>query len=197
MDEVAPPRLVTAPAPHRRAARGTAFLLLALILLFQAPSRGATVGRQASEYEVKAAFLLNFIKFIEWPEDKAASERPFQICILGDDPFGPALDQIVEGEQVHGRKLAVRRIREFSRSCEVLYVGKSEQDIAPLLAGLPRGVLTVGETDDFLRRNGIIAFVIENRRVRFDIDARAAARVGLRISSKLLNVARAVEKPER
>ena len=130
----------------------------------------------ALEYQVKAAFLLNFTKFVEWPATAFADERsPFAICILGEDPFGTALSQMVNGEGVNGRNLVVRRIRRAPepKSCQVLFVGGSEKDVPNALAETGPGILTVGEGEDFLRDGGMIAFVIENRRVRFDINQRA------------------------
>ena len=149
------------------------------------------------EYEVKAAFLLNFTKFIEWPDNAFAdSQSPIAICILGKDPFGRALDEIVQGEAVNARKVTVRRISEAPtpRTCQVVYVGRLEKD-AKTVSSIKGGVLTVGEGDGFLRDGGMIAFVLENRRVRFDINQSAAESADLKLSSKLLSVARSVEKP--
>jgi hypothetical protein len=149
---------------------------------------------QPIEYQVKAAFLLNFTRFVAWPQADDA-DPAISICILGDDPFGDMLDQIVAGESLKGRKLTVRRLkRPVPASCQVVFIGRTEPDIPALLASTPPGVLTVGEGDTFLRDGGMIAFVIDNRRVRFDINQSAAAKAGLRMSSKLLNVARSVRK---
>ena len=145
---------------------------------------------------MKAAFLLNFTKFIEWPADAFASERsPIAICVLGDDPFGNSLDQIVEGESVNARKLVVARINHAPapKSCQVLFIGRSGND-NKILTGLGPGVLTVGEGGSFLRDGGMIAFVVENRRVRFDINQTAVESAKLKMSSKLLTVARSVKK---
>lgn len=208
MDQVVPHRGIPIPLPAGSRARivrvclssvqRLAFLGMVLVLpglVGLGQERSPRSASQPSEYEVKAAFLLNFTKFIEWPRNTNSMESPFTICILGEDPFGTSLDQIVEGEQVAQRRLAVRRIRAVSNSCEVLFIGKSERSIAQILAEIPSGVLTVGESDDFIRQGGMIAFAVENRRVRFDIDERAAARGGLKISSKLLNVARSMGRP--
>jgi len=149
------------------------------------------------EYQVKAAFLLNFTKFIEWPANAFAdSGSPFSICILGRDPFGRALDDFAEGEAVSDRKLVVRRINESpaAQTCQLVFVDSAGKDLGRILGGFGRGVLTVGEGERFLRDGGMIAFVIENRRVRFDINQSAVEGVGLKISSKLLSVARSVEK---
>jgi hypothetical protein len=148
------------------------------------------------EYQVKAAFLLNFTKFTEWPpSETAVAEMPFDICIVGEDPFGTALDQMVEGEKFQGRRIAVQRVhRPLPGSCQVLFVGKAEPDVEGLLSEVGPGVLTIGEGPGFLRAGGIIGFILENRRVRFDVNQGAAAKAKLRISSKLLSVARSVEK---
>ena len=148
------------------------------------------------EYQVKAAFLLNFTRFVDWPPEAFPnSEAPFTICIYGGDPFGGALERTVEGETVNGRPVAIRRIGlSQPHACQVVFADRQQKDVSRLLAGLGAGVLTVGETDQFLREGGMIAFHLENRRVRFDINQSAATRAGLRLSSKLLSVARNVEK---
>jgi hypothetical protein len=169
------------------------FLLALLLPLCQV--RAAEPGAPL-EYQVKAAFLLNFTKFIEWPPAEENDPAPvIAICILGDDPFGATLDQIVSGETLQGRKLTVRRVRHpVPASCQVVYVSRMEKDIDGLLASIPSGILTVGEGEAFLGSGGMIAFVIENHRVRFDIDQSAAMKGGVRISSRLLNVARSVRR---
>ncbi len=205
MDEVAPsqgnrfqPAAALSAGVKRPRCGILAWLAMALLIAVVAKGRSQEPGSRAtprpSEYEVKAAFLLNFTKFIDWPPSPHAPDTTFRICILGSDPFGTTLDQIVEGERVGSRRLAVQRVQEAANSCEVLFINKSADDIARTLAEVPRGVLTVGESHDFLRQGGMIAFVLENRRVRFDVNERAAARAGLKLSSKLLNVARSVEK---
>ncbi len=148
------------------------------------------------EYGVKAAFLLNFTKFIEWPPTAFAQPgAPFTICVLGEDPFGRMLDNIVAGETANGRRLVVERLRRPPVSgCQVLFVARSEKDPAKILQGAGPGVLTVGETESFLQDGGVIALLLENRRVRFDVNLRAAENSGVTISSKLLNVARSVKK---
>jgi len=144
------------------------------------------------EYEVKAAFLLNFTKFIEWPTaELGTAGSPIPICILGDDPFGATLDQIVEGETVQGRNLVVQRVRgAVPQSCRVVYISGSIKDARPALSSFSRGVLTIGEGENFIRQGGMIGFVIENQRVRFDINHRVAEMNGLKVSSRLLRVAR-------
>jgi hypothetical protein len=158
---------------------------------------GRTVAQTDLEYQVKAAFLLNFAKFVEWPSSAFAdSDSPVAICILGKDPFGRTIDDLVQGEEANGRKLIVRRMIQLPapQSCQVVFIEASAKDLAKTLSGLGRGVLTVGEGGSFLRDGGIIAFVIENRRVRFDINQTAAEGAALKLSSKLLSVARSIEK---
>jgi len=155
------------------------------------------VDEQSLEYQVKAAFLLNFTKFIEWtPSAFVDSGSPLAICLLGDDPFGGALNQMLEGETVNARKLVVQRLRRAPapKQCQVLFIGKSEKDTREIVTGLGPGVLSVGEGDNFLQEGGMIAFVIDNRRVRFDINQTAVDAAALKMSSKLLNVARTVRK---
>ena len=148
------------------------------------------------EYEVKAAFLLNFTKFIEWPASTFADGgSPFTICILGKDPFGKLLDSVVEGEMVDGHKLAVRKISEppVAHSCQIVFVEGSEKELRRRLGNAGPGVLTVGEGENFIREGGMIGFVIDQNRVRFDINRAAAESAGLKLSSKLLSVARVVD----
>ena len=203
MDQVKPGRT---PRPLSRFGFVSFLLCFALLnsLFFSAMPRAYAQARdqrtstQLSEYEVKAACLLNFTKFIEWPPAANQAGTPFVICVLGQDPFGPVLDQIVEGEKVEDRPIVVRRISELTPDpCSILFISKSEHDAGRILSEVRQGVLTVGEMDGFLRLGGMIALVVENRRVRFDVDARAASRGGFKLSSRLLNVARTVENQGR
>jgi hypothetical protein len=170
-------------------------VLIVTLLCDQSISKLTASAAAALEYDVKAAFLLNFTKFIDWPPAAfAAADAPLVICVIGDDPFGRAIDQIVEGESVNGHKISVERLRsDQERSCQVLYFGNNRAAATvPGTAGA--AVLTVGEGDDFIHQGGIIGFVVDNRRVRFDINLKAATNAGLRLSSKLVSVARSVEK---
>jgi hypothetical protein len=181
---------------HFRLPRSSA-ILLALIAGGAGLIPTFLQAEEPLEYEVKAAFLLNFTKFIEWPAEAFASPgSPVSICILGEDSFGSTLDQIVSGEAINGRKVTAQRIKRAPppRTCQILFVSKSEREAARILPELGPGVLTVGERDTFIREGGMIAFVIENRRVRFDINQIVAEKAGLKLSSKLLSVARSVEK---
>jgi YfiR/HmsC-like len=166
--------------------------LLVALTLFLCP---AVAQSPPSEYEVKAAFLLNFTRFVEWPADAFAdANAPFTICILGADPFGNTMDRMVAGEAVNHRRLVVRRISDAPspRTCQVLFVGSVEADLPKTLKQAGPGVLTVGEGDRFIADGGMIRFVVENRRVHFDISRTAASAARLKLSSQLLKVARSV-----
>jgi YfiR/HmsC-like len=181
-----------APARFRKFGRifvAKIFVLASLLALM------SHAARAAEEYEVKAAFLLNFTKFIAWPPDAFADvHSPLAICVLGDDPFGNALDEMVKGETVSGHALRVQRIHRApeSKACQVLYFATSQREAEKILGDVRPGVLTVGEGDKFLRDGGVIAFVIQDRRVRFDISQNAAAKAKLMLSSRLMMVARTV-----
>jgi hypothetical protein len=190
----------------RFALAGRVWCCICLLVTALLPDVPAASGQQnaqrnpllASEYEVKAAFLLNFTKFIAWPAAASPPDHSFPICVYGEDPFGKVLDQIVEGERVDNRPVTVRRISgSFTGPCRILFVGQSERDARKILAEVPQGVLTVGDDGGFLHQGGMIGLAVENRRVRFDVDLRAAARAGLRVSSRLLSVARSVENQGR
>lgn len=160
-------------------------------------TRPAWAQSSPSEYEVKAAFLFNFAKFVEWPEDSFAdSYSPIVIGILGQDPFSGALDHTIGGKTVNGRALMVKRLAQGqdARACHILFVCSSERKrLSQILASLGgTSVLTVSDMDDFAYAGGIINFVLENSKVKFQVNATAAARARLRISSKLLTLARKV-----
>uniref|UniRef100_Q028L6 Putative transmembrane protein n=1 Tax=Solibacter usitatus (strain Ellin6076) TaxID=234267 RepID=Q028L6_SOLUE len=168
-----------------------------LVMFLLARSMLPQMRAPASEYQVKAAFLLNFTKFIEWPPRAFDDAKaPIAICLFGDDPFDGALNQLVEGEVVNGRKLVVQKIRHApaAKTCQVVFVNKAEKEPSKILGGLGPGVLTVGEGEGFLRDGGMIAFVLENHRVRFDINQGAASNAELSLSSRLLSVAKTVAK---
>jgi hypothetical protein len=142
------------------------------------------------EYRVKAAYLANFARFVEWPA--AAAAGPLVICVAGTNPFGMVLEETIAGETVNGRALAVRAIDVPDPSCHVLFVprtvGAGPYIRSALTGSIP--TLTVGETPAFIDAGGLVNFVREGNNVRFEIDAGAASRAGLRISSRLLRLAR-------
>jgi hypothetical protein len=172
-----------------------ALLRRVLILLLALPvSAQEAASPTPLEYELKAAFLYNFVKFVEWPPDAFAGPRsPLTICVYGDDPFGSSLDAAVGGESLGERSLLVQRPAfDELRDCRVLFVSRSERQRMPEVLSEVEGapVLTVGDTDGFLRAGGIINFVLEENKVRFLINLEAAERNQLKISSKLLRLAK-------
>jgi hypothetical protein len=154
-------------------------------------------SKTAGEYEVKAAFLYNFAKFVEWPERSFPNaQSDFTICVLGNDPFGRTLDDALEGKMIGSRHVKLERVKDAARArqCQMVFVSPSEsQQLGGIIDQL-RGasVLVVGETDGFAQAGGTVQFTLEQDRVRFTINPDAAERAGLRLSSKLLALAKIV-----
>ena len=149
------------------------------------------------EYLIKAAFLYNFLRFVEWPaEALPEGDGSIVVCLVGEDPFGEALESI-KGKTVKSKDLVIRRILTLQSlgGCQLLFVSSSEKNRLPEIIGALKGraVLTVGELDGFTQRGGIIRFLIERNNVRFEINVDMAERTGLKISSKLLNLAKVVK----
>jgi hypothetical protein len=168
---------------------GTCFLLM---------NPGNAHGQNAlfSEYQIKIAYLFNFAKFVDWPEDAFAnSDSPFVLGILGDDPFGSAIDA-VKGKTVNGRKLLTnyyKDVRDIS-ACQILFISSSEsENLLPILRFLRHSkILVVGDTEGFAEQGGVVNFITQNNKVSFEINIDAANRAGLKISSKLLSLAKIV-----
>ena len=165
-----------------------------MLCLMGAPSLGAKGVR---EHDVKAAFVLNFARFVEWPPEAFGGvNAPFVIGIVGDDPFGDALEGTMLQQQVKGRTIQLRHYAEDGDfgECHILFFSRSlatrVEKLLIRLRGLP--VLTVGETEAFVLKGGGIGFLVKDGNVRFDINARVAKSTGLKFSSKLLAVARSV-----
>jgi hypothetical protein len=170
----------------RRAMFRAAAAVLASGLAWPAGSPGG----DELEYQVKAAFLFNFLKFVEWPA--AAADSPWVIGVLGHDPFGDVLDQTVLGKVINGRRVEIRRYSRLNdvKDCNVLFIGRVEFEHS----GVPvqKGLLTVGETPGFLKSGGIINFYLEDKHLRFEIRATAAHSAGLQVSSQLMKLGRAL-----
>jgi hypothetical protein len=145
------------------------------------------------EYPVKAAFLFQFARFVEWPEQASGSAAQFEICVVGRDPFGAALERAIAGKTVDGKPLVTRAFRgaDDVRPCPILYVNPEDPRQVPAILGrLGRAPsLTVGEGRDFVEAGGMVGFFVEDNRVRFAVNLGAAARGDLRLSSRLLSVA--------
>jgi len=145
-----------------------------------------------SEYEVKAAFLFNFGKFVRWPAD-AARDSTFNICVLGRDPFGRKLDALTQGERVDGKSLTVSRIASPTEAsaCRIVFISSSEErHLASIIQALSkRPILTVSDINGFASHGGMIEFIVDGDRVRFDVNLSASQSADLKLSSELLRVA--------
>ncbi len=180
--------------PGARPLRGRPFLAVPLAAL--AMSGPVAAQEDGLEYAIKATFLYKFAPFVEWPEGEFASPvSPFTICVTGNDPVARLTDQVVRGQHIGDRPIMISHVAgaETARTCQVLYVGGSDDGSLAALNGV-RGapVLTVSDSALGSAAVAIIRFVVEDNKVRFDIDEAAAAQAGLTISSKLLSLARRV-----
>lgn len=159
---------------------------------------GSTSGQQAaSEYQVKAAFLFNFGKFVQWPQSSFTNpQAPFWVCVLGEDPFGSALDDTLRGKAIDAHPVSVTRIKDAvsARGCQIVFVSASEKARLPAILGSLRAwnALVVGESEGFAASGGGIQFLLEENRVRFAINPDAIRRAGLQVSSRLLALAKIV-----
>jgi hypothetical protein len=152
-----------------------------------------------TDYDVKAAYLYNFGHFVEWPANVASAQtESFTVCVLGQDPFGPVLDATLAGETIAGKRVAAKRISTLdeSGSCQILFLSPAEEArLNTLIKALSRqAVLTVSDMPEFAKRGGMIQFVLEGKRVRFEVNLAAVQHAGLSVSSELLKVATTVRR---
>jgi hypothetical protein len=171
------------------------------LVLFYLAFAGWPACAETREYQIKAAFLVNFMQFVTWPDSAFTNaDAPFCVGVLGDDPFGATLDQTVQGETVNHHRIVIQRARrvEDCKDCHLIFVSRSEEKNLPvIMAKLDSGpVLTVSETRDFARRGGIINFYLEGNKVRFEINPSAAQRDKLKISAQLLSLGKIVAAQE-
>ncbi|HEX7679931.1 MAG TPA: YfiR family protein [Thermoanaerobaculia bacterium] len=161
-------------------------------------AKNARAQSEPDEYQVKAAYLLNFARFVEWPSDVLPASSPLTIVIVGDDPFGGTLEQALRGKSANGHPIHLRYLRwnDSLTQYQIVFVSVSEEWHLPeILKNLgSHSVLTVSDIDRFSLRGGIIEFRMVGNRVRFDINRTPALAGNLSISSKLLSVARAVHE---
>jgi hypothetical protein len=200
-----PPTWVRRPIPDSRVEFGrTAFhlnfnarklwclaLLMTVVVGFVC---NAAAQQQPSEYDLKAAFLFNFAKFVEWPSEAfAETNSPIVIGILGKNVFGDTLEKIINNRKVNNRGFEFRHFDSTSETtnCQILFISSSEKnDFAKIISALHNAsVLTVSEADGFLKAGGMINFLIEGKNIKFQISDEAAKKARLRISSKLLSLA--------
>ena len=188
-------------APTQRA-RFAFFVAVALTVRAALPSPGLVASQSFTEYQAKAAILINFLKFVEWPDEGSVDPHgKWTIGIVGNSPVGPQLIWVVGGKNVLGRELVVKNFQptDDMRSCNILYISPSEKKRVPSILATLRGssVLTVADMDDFVGSGGMIQFVLEADHIRFAIDMEATGHARLKVSSKLLALARVVTRPER
>jgi hypothetical protein len=168
-----------------------------LVLLVVLLGQQFLYAQEVSEYQVKAAYLYNFSKFVEWPnETPNGNTVPIRLCILNDAAFGLQLSEIVRDKTIRNRPVVVVPVKtgEESRACQMLFIGSSQNRQARHIIDVLQGTstLTVGETRDFLEEGGIINFVLQKNQVHFQVNHKAATQAGLRISSRLLSLAKVV-----
>jgi hypothetical protein len=186
---MAPPHT---PPSSARPPRLLPRLLCLLALLGLSRGAPASTFPIPKEYQLKAGFLYNFSKFVQWPEDRFDDEgSAIVIAVLGTDRFGGELDRVVKDRLVEGRAIVVRHIKTAAEipSAHIVFVSRdAEPLVVDSLHTLP-GVLTVGETTAFTARGGIVAFYVMNDKVRFEINSDAAEKAGLKLSGQLLKLA--------
>jgi hypothetical protein len=181
-------------------------ILIVIISLLSAMALGSHAegleSSDSSEYLIKAGFIYNFAKLVEWPATAFAQpDSPIVIGILGDDPFGATLDRIVADKKINGRGFAVRRLKwtkelKDLKNCNILFVSSSEKEhmdgVVDAIKWLP--ILTIGDAPGFAKRGGIMNFTLEDNKIRFEVNVEAAKHADLTISSRLLTLAKIVQQ---
>jgi hypothetical protein len=187
--------------PHRaRRAHGPRLGLTALALTWALVAAQGLWAQspKPTDYDVKAVYLYNFGRFVEWPASVTAKSDSFTVCVLGQDPFGPALDATLAGETIGGKSVAAKRISNPPEAvrCQIVFISSVEDSrFNKIIEALDReAVLTVSDMPQFSQRGGMIQFVLDGSKVRFEINLTAAENAGLTLSSELLKVATAVRK---
>ena len=190
---------VPRPFPTGRGGRSLlCALLFAAVCLFSVVPRIMADDTPASESQVRAAFVINFPKYADWPpESFADAGSPIVIGILGETPMTDELQKILAGRRVNGRQIVLKRLsdNEVPAVCHILFVSAAAEHQAPNIIGKLKGrsVLTVGETEDFLEKGGIINLVRRDKKIAIEVNLKAAGDARISISSRLLNVAKVVK----
>jgi len=152
----------------------------------------APAAAELDEFALRAAFLFNFVRFVEWPAELLPPQAPVRLCVMGEDPFAGTLEALVAGETVGGHAFEVAHVpgAEEARDCHLIYVSEQStpEEVAALFE-LDLDALTVGETESLLRRGGLIRFYRDGSRLRFEVNGPALAKSRLNFSSKLLRLA--------
>jgi hypothetical protein len=194
--------LEDSPALQERRQRSvtlSTFLAIAtLAIVFLPSSARIALAQQTEEYHVKAAFLYHFVQMVDWPAQVPGEEnKPITVCTIGKDPFDGYLDTTLHGKSIGARAVQVHHLRqpEEVQGCQVVFIdGSARKQVFLVLVSLNQpAILTVGETNDFAKQGGMIGFCMDdNNKVRFDINLDAASRAKLKISSRLLLLAKTV-----
>ncbi len=175
--------------------RHVIFCGFAISLLAASSAWGGAISDR--EYALKAAYIYNFTKFIEWPRSNEPVRSTFSIGILGDDPFGPSIDATVAGKTVEGRRIIIERfpdidaMRRSARALDIIFIGVLSPDSLAAALEYTRNlpILTIGESSGFCEKGGVINFVIRKNHIRLEINRAAAELAELKISSKLMQLA--------
>jgi hypothetical protein len=173
--------------------------LLAAVVAFAASASAQNLGSaEPSEYLIKAGYVYNFAKLVEWPSSAVRKDQPIVIGVLGNDSFATVLARVVDGKKIDERPFVVKRLKnkEFKDcACQILFVSLAESSKADEIIQFQStaSVLTIAEAPDFARRGGVIALTLEDSRVRFNVNVDAATQAGLTISSRLLALATIVQ----
>lgn len=179
------------PASIRHLKRWSGWLLLLWLMLPTQPA--ISENRSPTEYDVKAAMLLNFAKFVDWPPEKLDSTNsPVIIGVFGRDPFGPVLDELVKNQEVSGHRLEVRRLTQSDTvtNCHVVFCSGSAAETDKLLAVAKQAkVVFVSDTETFTRQGGHIGLYIQESKLRFEVNLAAFERSGLKMHSQVLKLA--------
>jgi hypothetical protein len=188
------------PRFHRWVVRSAAMLAGLFVLLAGGGHRRAAQTTE-EEYRIKAAFIFHFAQLVDWPPDTPMdTENSVFLCTLGEDPFQGALESSVAGKLIGNRVMRIRHLAEARdlQSCQILFIGKGQsRSIPALLADLHHApVLTVGETTGFVGVGGMIGFLLQENRVRFEINLAAAESARLKIGSRLLMLAQTVVRED-
>jgi hypothetical protein len=158
-----------------------------------------TADQAAREYEIKAAFLYNFAAFVEWPRGAFAEESsPLVVCVVGADPFGATLDKTLQGKTAQGRALVIRRVAaaKEAKGSHIVFLPSSEaENLAALTAAVVgTSALIVAESEGLARKGASFNFILEDSRVKLEVNVGTAEKAGLRLGSKLLKIARRVDE---
>jgi hypothetical protein len=181
---------------HERRTRLAATVLAGLISITSVHMARAE-GVTTSEYQVKAAFLFHFSQFVEWPEESFKdAHSALTYCTIGGDPFHGALDASLSGKTIGARSFRVMHFKQAQeiQGCQVLFIGAGEKKLIPAILASAKGnsVLIVGESEHFVQEGGMIGFLLEENKIRFEVNLEAAQKANLKISSRLLALAKSV-----